>query len=368
MNGKALLKACALLAWAAASTGTAGGDSIRLKSGVVYDPVAIKAVGNGLITFQMGTGRQLVKPLAQVASVALAGNAEFNRGESLLAEGKHAEAVAAFRAAEQAARQNWMRVLISYRLLAAAEEAGQIEEAVGRWLKIADATGAGPGSLALRPKKTGPPRSAANNRAIAALEAKARTVKSKLYLRAIRTLLVDLYTAQGQLDKARSLAAQVAGASVSTGTKPATGEGPVVSPAGGKHAAQLKLAELSLKSKRHDDAIAQIEPLLKSLSEVELPTGLCLLGTAQLAKARSATPAAARPLLLKAGLNLMRVVGFHGRANEAPAALLAAGEVNERLKNVKAAQAAYRMLTSRYGKSPQAGEAHQRLARLSKTE
>ncbi len=75
-------------------------------------------------------------------------------------------------------------------------------------------------------------------------------------------------------------------------------------------------------------------------------------------------PKAARALLLQAGLTLMTVVANSPESDEAADALLAAGAVNERLKNIPAARAAYSAVITRYGDSPAAAKAKAVTAKL----
>ena len=163
MKSKTILTVCGVLAWAAAAS-VAPADAVALKNGLVYDPAAITRVSAGFVTFKMGQAT-LTKPLADVAAITLSDNAPFNRGEALLKAGKFAQAVTEYQAAEKSASKPWQKTLVVYRLLAAAEAAGQIDEAVSRWLKLVDADSAGAGSLKLRPKKLAPAKSRANDRA-----------------------------------------------------------------------------------------------------------------------------------------------------------------------------------------------------------
>ncbi len=353
---------CGLLALAAAAA-AARGDAVVLKTGVPFDPVEITQVANGQITFRFGTGRLLTKSLAEVRTITLADNPDFNRGELHLKNGEHDQAISAYREAEGRARRPWQGTLVSYRLLAAAEAAGQIDQAVARWLKIVDDSGAGPGSLELRPRKLAPRGSPGNDRAVGLLEQKLATVADKDYRRAVQMLLVDLYSAQGHAEKARKLMTALAGSGPAT-TGPTAGNNDRPPP-NGQAAAQLKLASLSVQAGRLRDAVGQLQPYLKQFSAADLPKALYLLGEAQLGLARSEKDAsAARKLLVEAGLNFMRVAALHPDAPETPAALLGAGEVNERLGNEQAARLAYSLIGARHGKSPVAAEAKKRLERL----
>ena len=375
ITARTILIVCGLV-WSATGAATARGDGIRLKNGITYEPVQIVKVADGFVTFQfpVRAGRQIIKSLSEVAAVTIGTNADYNRAESLMGQGMHSQALDAFGAAENAARDEWEKTLISYRLLAAADAAAQIDQAVTRWLAIVDKADATDQSLQLCPKNPAPGRSPQNDRAIALLEAKAKQVTSEKFLRQIQRLLVDLYELQGRADQARALAAKLVATAPATGpaaTGP-TGERttdpsslPPRTPA--SNADTLRAAAVLLDEGRYGEAAAMLRHRLEGLSAVELPAGLLLLGKAQLEMAKSdPDPDKARRLLLESGLNLMRVAACFPKGQEAPEALLAAGEVNERLDNTDAARAAYALLLKRYAGSAVATQARHKLDRLGK--
>ncbi len=343
-------------------------DAVRLKRGLEYSSVKIVAVRNGFVTYKFG-GRNVSKALASVKTITLSDNADFNRGEALLVDSKFTEALAAYRLAEGSADKAWQRWLVSYRLLAAADGAGDVEEAVKRWVTIVEADGMSEASLKLHPTRRAPPKSEANDKAIALLEAKAASVKNKPYLREIKTLLVELYTVQGQAEKAAKATAELSSA---TAKPPATGgkdpgAAPVVPAGSGRNADALRLAGVSPKDGNYDAVIQQIQPKLKAFSQVELAGALYMMGAAQLQLGKAQKDAARRKdLLTQSGLNLMRVVVFLGDAPQAPAALLDAGEVNHLLGNADGARSAYGMLAKRHPRSTQAAEAKKRVAAMDK--
>jgi len=369
MKRSVLLTACGVLAVAAACA-TASADAVRLKSGLEYSPVTIVSVANGFLTYRLN-GRNVTKPLGDVASVTVNDNAEFNRGEALLSEKKYAQAVAAFTAADKAAAKPWQKRLAGYRILAAADAAGDIEESTKRWIQIVKADGASPASLKLHPTKAAAAKSKANDNAIRLLEAQVPLTKDKAFIREMKTLLAELYTQQGQMAKARKITAELSGSGVKPPNGGDNGNGGktvvVPPPSSGRGGAALRLAGVAMKSGNYAQVIRQIEPALKSFSEVELPPALYLLGAAQLELGRAEkAPVKRKGLLSQAGLNLMRVVVFAGDADEAAPALLAAGEVNQLLGDTSGAGAAYMLLRSKYPKSPLVGEAGKRLAKLDK--
>jgi len=349
----------AALLWLGSS---AAGDAVRLVDRLVYDPVKITGIADGRLQFELAGGRAIPpKPLGQVATVKIDGADQLNRAEDLFEQGQYKAAAAGYAAALAGEAVAWRKLLIQYRRMKALEALGAIDEAVELWLAIVDAAGVSRGMLDLRPTRLAPAKSETNDRAIAFLEAKAKQVhaKSKPYHRAVLQALVDFYEQQGRLADAQQLQAILAGRpSAEPGAADAT-SGPA-----GADKAMLRLAELALKQCQYEKVIETIVPRLKRLPQAQLPMALRLLGQAQLELAKAQKDEkAARPMLLEAGLNLMRTVVFFPTSEEAPHALVSVGEVNERLGNLIAARAAYSAVGSRFPESPAAIVAKKALER-----
>lgn len=326
----------------------ASADSVVLTSGLKYDGVTVVGAEEGVLRFRLRSGNVVSRSLADVRTIMLVGRDTFNEAEKLLAGGKHAEAIKAYATAAQSA-SGWRKALIQYRLLPVHENSGRIDQAVALWLEIADAAGATPTTLALRPKKIPPAGSTANDEAIKLLTAKVKNASNKAYVKGIRLLLVDLYERQGRLSEAQAVAAKL-GATTSqatdvNGVRPVrpTGSGEVI----------LRRASLAAKAGEHAKVVSLVKPALKEFASAELPTALQLLAQAQLGLAKAEKDAAAgRELLVAAGLNFMRVVVNFPTSEEAPDALVGAGTVNEGLNNFAAARAAYSAVIDGYAGSP----------------
>jgi TolA-binding protein len=329
-------------------------DTVRLARGLVYEQVFVMDVSDGLVRFRTQSGSDVSKPLSDLTALELSGQEAVNQAERLLQEGKPAEAAAAYAALLKSGPLGWRKALARYRLLAAQEAAGQIDEAVRLWLEVCDES-ASPGHLALRPKKLPAAGSAANDKAIALLAAKAaKGETNKAYLRSLQQLLLDLYERQGKLDQAQALAAQMAS---ETATQPSPGRGPApATPAGGD--LQLRQAGLALKKGDYAEVVGLVEGRLAGFSAADLPAALYFLGRAEMELAGKETNAdIACETLLRAGLNLMRVVANFPDSQYAPEALYSAGELNQRLGNRAAAKAAYEAVVKRYGQSASAEKA-----------
>lgn len=334
-------------------------DAVKLTSGLVYDPVTVTDVDNGQITFRT-LGSQPSKPLGELAGVTLTGQNRFNAAEELFAKGKYDEAAAAYLAAATAAGKPWQKRLIQYRRMAALAAGGEIDEALKLWLAMVDAAGVTKGTLDLRPRKLPPAGSKANDRAVALLEGKAKQVSSATYRGAILLALAELHERQGRIDQSGALRAGLS----TSGGRPTARKLPTVVPRTSSANTLLRSANSWLKQGECEKVADAIKKNLNVFRTADLPSALYLLGRAQseLAK-REKDPKAARELLLRAGLNLMRTVVFFPASDEAPHALLSAGEVNERLGNLTAARSAFSAVVSGFSGSPAAEQATAALKR-----
>ena len=365
---------------------TAPADKVTLKSGLPYDPVTVSDVSGGVIAFRIAAGSSVSKPLADVAVIELTGQDAFNQAEKLLAEGKAADAAEAYLAVEKSLADGWKKALVRYRLMAAYDAAGQFDKAVKLWLEIAQAK-PDPGNLGYRPSKFPAAGSTERAKVIEMLQAELKKTPSQAVQEAIAKLLADMKEGP----KAETPAAAPAPTPVKE--QPATRTATQVKPAGPKETAKqpefpgvqpefpgtgkperpaaterperpgagapavagaslIRQADEAIRNNRYSDAVKLLESNVDRLSSADLPGGLYCLGKAQLELARKNTRAEeAREGSLKAGLNLMRVAVHFGASEYAPRALLAAGEVNEQLGNLRAAQAAYEAVVKNYGET-----------------
>jgi TolA-binding protein len=222
--------------------------------------------------------------------------------------------------------------------------------------------------LELRPRKPAAAGAAANDLAITAL--KSKQTASKPYAQAIQSLLAELYDRQGRKAEAEAVRAGLTGKAATppaVKTPPETGPMSLPAPPSSQTdvAEELRLAAAALADGGYDAAIRRIKPILTELDAKGLPKALHLLGTAEFKQAAGMPDAdAARPMLLEAGLNLMRVAVLLPASPEAPLALVSAGEVNERLGNKAAASAAYEEVIRLYPDSAAARTARMGLARV----
>ncbi len=335
---------------------SARADELVIKRSPPYAGVSILEAKDGMITFRLSTGGTVTKSVADIQSVALKDHEDLATAEKALADNKLEPAVKAYGTAlGKVKADTWTARLIRYRRLAAMEQGKMIERAVPEWLAMVDESAGKAEVLALRPKNL-PARGAKENAAaITALEGYLPKAKDAT-LAAVKQALLDLYTMEGQSAKAAAIAGEIASAPVS-GDTPKNG-GEVLE-------GQIKAADALLQNGDPAKAVSTLQGNIDRYSGAELASAMLVLGKAQLALAEKAKDdAAKRPLLLDAGLNLMRVYTYYASLSEAGEALYYAGKVNEALGNNVAARTAYTRVTDRYGKSEAASKAQAALAAL----
>jgi len=340
------------------AAGAVRGDVIRAK-GIRHGSATITDAKDAHVHFTSNRA-PFVVPVAQVQVIAMEGNDKFNRAEELLRDKSFAKAVAAYDSALKGA-SGWKERLIRYRRLTALDQAEQIDRAAAEWVWIVDGCADKTTALKLRPARLGKKGSKENARAIALLEEKLAKVADKGYEAGIKGLLLDLYQREGNEEKAAKLAAELLG---TPATRPdVSGNGPP--PAVGDLDQQLKGAAVILL-RDPAAALAGIEENLDRYSPAQLSRALLLAGKAQVALAEKAEGEPKTRLLLKGGLNFMRVWTYYPGAPEAPEALYLAGKVNASLPspNLAAARAAYQRVRTMYRKSPFAQKAQDALAAL----
>ncbi len=324
--------------------GLAFADSLTINN-LPYDNVRVTDVSKGTITYEL-SGRRYDKPLAEVSRVVLSGQRDFNKAEDAFKAGKFADAVAAYTEAEKSTdKLDWLRRLIRYRRIPAADAAKMPGQAVADWLSVVDDAGASRAVIAMAPEAVAPKGSPDNALAMELL--KKRLGKGDPIFRAkVKDLLLNLYAAEDLKDKAMLL----------------QGEGPATAP-GGEQAPpplvvsveqvsrQLQEAASQIKLGQYDAAAESIKAKLNRFTSSELPGALVLRGKAlQLSYEKGGSKDVKK--LKEAGLCFMRVAACCDPTTpQVPEALYLAAMVERVLGNHVAAANAMRMLIARYAAS-----------------
>ncbi|MCD6364723.1 MAG: hypothetical protein J7M14_02490 [Planctomycetes bacterium] len=329
---------------------TARGESREVKLPYAIEIVSVK---DCRLVYRRGASAAST-PFTQIAEIEVDGFAELNDAEKLAAAGKWNKAVKAYGAAGQATHVLWKKRLVTIRRLRALNRAGAIDEAVKAWLKLIEVNAAAQGALALRPNILAEKGAACNDVAIGLLNSalKKRFLKSSpLAVEAVEELLKSLYERQGRGDKVKAIAARLS-------SRPRTAQRPRPL----RRGTSLLSLKAMIEAGQAREALAVINPRLRSYSPAQLPTALLLRGKAQIILAGQTAPQK-RALLLDGALDLMRVVSQFPGSDEAPEALLAAARMHMLLArpNTTAARKACEALVKGYPSSPQADQARKML-------
>jgi len=346
------LAAVAVMLGAVAS-GWADDVEIRVgRSSLPYSGVTIVDARDGIVKYIAGGGNPVSKPVEKITFLQIRRQTQLNKAEKLFQKKRYAEAVKVYDQALSTARKPWLKRLIRYRRLQAANAAGVIDRGVTEWLSLADASGAAKDVMALKPSKPAAKGDKANLAAIGPLEKKAKTLtapKDKAYLDAVRELLLALYEREGMDKKAEALSKKMMGAGPGPTNGGKTNGSDGVDPGAGVKS-QLKAAQFTLSKGNAKEALAVVLRNMAKYGPGDLPQALLIMGKAHEALAE-ADKTRRRKRLGQAGLNFMYIVAYFPNAPEAPEALFRAASVSARLGNFAAARKAYHTVTLRYAKS-----------------
>lgn len=353
----AVVLICAALCMCA----VAAADEVR-QAHVTYPPARVLGVTEGSLVFQMDS-RQVRLPMSSVESINLTGQTAYNEAEKFMAAGEYAAAAKAFDALAGRAVDR-VQQIAAWRAVTAHEKAGRIGQATARWAALFRKSPV-VAVLAQRPTAAAAKGSSENAEAIGLLEALLDEFKADAGLaEPLRSGLADLYTAEGETEKALALLNRI------TATQKAAPPAAAGAPAAGAASvslagAQYRRAALLMEQGKAADALAAVQEHLRQFREDELAAVLLLSGKARLRLAEAeGDPAKARELLLLAGLDFMRTYSYWPGSGEAPEALVAAGDVCAALGNPKAAQLAFETVTERYKGTPWAARAMEKLSAM----
>jgi len=341
-------------------------DSVTVKK-LPYSNVSIIEVREGKIAFRLASGLKVVKPLSEVTFVEIGRQGAFAEAEGLVQKGKHRQAVSHYETARREHRNGWESRLVQYRYLSALDKAGMIGQAVTEWFSLAEQDKFCAETLKMRPQVRAAKGSAENIRAVALLEGKLKNAKHPAYVEEIRQLLLKLYSREGLTDKAKALAKGL----VKSVTEPRAEPGKPVRRGrtirSGKISTLLGAVNVFLKQSDGASALQTLDDNIHRFDTGALAEALLMRGQARMMLAeQAADPDESRKLLLRAGLDFMRVVAHYPDSIDAGEALYRAGRVNVLLPepNYAAARKAYQQVVSTYGETAAAAKARQALRRL----
>jgi len=357
---------------------TAFGDDVRIRR-LTYADVIVLDVKDWTISFRNISGRVKEEPVANVTGVKIRGRDVLNRAEGLVQEAeklakrgktaeaqqKYAEAIKAYDEAGRARsnQQSFVRDIIAFRRLSAVDKCGWIDQAVSQWLVIADRAKGSRAAVLLRPRRPAAKGDPRNAKAIGLLEARRDSITNKTYRSAVVQLLRELYDREGRADDVLKLAGD--------GDKPGEPAGAKASGASrltfGSAGGELLEIKALLTKKDYSTAAAKASSLLRTCGKDDLAAALMFLGKAQLGRASSGDQREKRRLMLRAGLNFMRVVTHFRRSPDAAEALYLTATILQDLPgkpNTKAAARAYEAVARRHKGTPFAAKAAEALEKM----
>lgn len=360
-------KAAIILGVLLATGSAARADSITVEK-LPYRDVSIIDVRLGKIVFRLPSGRRsITKPVREITFISIGRDGAFNRAESLLKEGKPAQAVKAYDEARRDFPSNsWENRLTEYRLLVALDRGAMIDRAVAEWSALVERDGFRAETMLMQPTRLAPKGSAENARAIDRLEEKLKQAKNQQYANTIRKLLLSLYSREGLADKAKALAEGVTKSPTDDTGLPGRPVPKVQTVRAGDVGVLMGAVEVFLKQGDAASAMRAINGNIRRFDTGTLPGALLVRGQARMMMAEKAEQDESTRLLLQAGLDFMRIVANYPDSIDAGEALYQAGRVNSLLPtpNHAAARKAYQQVVSTYGETEAARKAQRALRQM----
>jgi tetratricopeptide (TPR) repeat protein len=328
--------------------GAALGDEIKLTSGLTYRGT-VSDYREGHIYLTLRQGRNINKPLDEVASIVLDGQTTFNAAEAALAKNQHDEAVKLYDRAVRDAT-GWQTNLMEARRFEALSQSGQIDRAIGHWLAMLDSDGPKEAILARQPATYGPAGSTANEQAINMLAAKIRQLQggdNKAYLRAVLAAKLAIERADGREQAAGETAAQLQQLGGHVSRPPVEKASPQTGPAPEAEGTSFTNLRTMLENGQAQAVAAQVTRQMASCDMQKLPEALTLLGRSQLAMFETGG-GQDKSLLVRAGKHLVLVYAEFPSMPEAAEALYYAALVNQHLGDTEAVRAVLNAIIEKY--------------------
>lgn len=329
------------------------GDTILSKGNYEVSLLEITGFQEGLVAYMSNSHRIRYKPLKNIVRLAMDRQRLLTRAEEQRGQKQYAMATELYRAVVDSDVPTWVKQLARYRLVEVSQQAGRIDQAVQAWLDILLVA---PGDEALRlvPTMFAPRGDGLNAAAIEAANARLGSLKDKTVRRAVLLCLIDLCRHEGLTEKADAYARAVeAQTLLPVAERDQEARVPPVKK-GTEFGPLFDAARQLLRPDQDPQVLAdQVKTLEDSLNRVsaeDLGRALLLVGKGKLYLAqRESDVPTRRQMLLQAGLTLMRAKVAAQDPVVAAEALFLAGRVNELIGNRRAAEAAYRAVTVRYG-------------------
>ena len=324
---------------------TGGGNGIR-------QSVDVTGVEDGQLVYLLN-GNRVTTPLANVGQIQIDGETAFNDAEKAYAAGDLAKAADAYQQVVRRRGDDWLKTRAAERLVKAADKAGLFPAAVTGYVQLT---------------RLAPAAAVGNEPALGAsippdqLDAAAREVDAALGTRLSpqqeKTLLAFQLGLQNRRGDAAGAARTLDRLGGLVGDQP--GDDP-------RLFAQITLARAKAELANNKPAAAAklVNDHRKVFTDPRQQSDALLV----LADAARASAGSDQGKLLDAALAYMKVVTFFKTVPDAPnvpAALLATGEIHEKLGKTEAARSLYQEVVDKYAAAPAADAAQKHLAAMTK--
>ncbi len=325
--------------------------------GLTYKDVRVTGVRGDQIVF-VASGREILKPIAQVTKIAIEMEPAFNTAEEAFAAKDWAKASDGYERTLRTTQKDWLKDWCSVRLLESANKAGRFDAALKAFVALAEKSPDSAKAVSLNMPHS---QSAYLPDGIKAVEtALARTRKNESKEVLLR-LLVELHKAKGDAAGAKSAAERLVQLMAVMDPN---------SPAAQRNLVLLKIQTMRAALEKKDyDTVFQIaqkdgDSIIEVADQIE---ALYCLAEARAGKAATTKDA---DVWRDVAVAYMRVVAHAGDDSDAPqvaAALLRTAAIHrDFLSDRRTALAVYRQVQAKY-KGQEAGkQAEQEIARLEK--
>lgn len=322
-------------------------DGMILDNGLRYRGT-ITGYADYTLILRVGGGQVVEKPLAEVRQITLDALPDVSSAEVQMQKNEAELALRLYARARTRASEDWQKRLIDDRAYQATIAAGRTDEAVAIWLdRLADSE-VPTKIFALRPGKFADAGEKANSLALERLDAWVRNRSAEIdrdVLVAVLELMLELQRHEGRRQAAAATTQHLA--ELQDGEEADTSQ-PAARPEGADTQANPDFAalEILLEAGKGGDVVKALQDRIADLPRAERPAAWLLLGRAQWQVGQG--DAMDRTMLIRAGLNFMRVFAWYPASPKAAEALYRAAMVHRALGDRRAGCLALEELLQRY--------------------
>jgi tetratricopeptide (TPR) repeat protein len=308
--------------------------------GFPYGTALVLGIRNDKLAFRTQAGKELQVDLGKVSKIIIDKMPKFNAAEE--ARDSDAKRAAALykEALQQELTNRALRPLGLWRSIGPTDADGRWTEAVTLFLSLYQ-TNPTEAVWAIRPTHIPAAGSSMLKESADLIGSRLAQFSNADAKKNLQLMQVDLYTKAGETKAAARLARELSGAAPEPEVGNAGGSGAETVPIG---AVEMAPIEDAIKSGKYETALELSDKLLARATGDGA-------ATVTMAKARAYAGAKQREL---AAATYLRVAIFYPKSAAAPAALLAAADLQRQMQHEEEAKRLYKELSEKYADSPEA--------------